>query len=173
MSVLRHSSTINDIVVCTKSNSCVTCSNDGRVIITNVSNYTVTAKLVLNRPIISISLDPFFPRSGRLITGSDKIEIHKRKFTGSYAGDVISVNDGIVSNILWRNNIIIYCSDISVRMYDLSSNVYFGVIHKPVIEVNNKSITFSIMWGTNDNLIVAIGMSIKVMIYYVKLNYFG
>ncbi|KAG8177167.1 hypothetical protein JTE90_021761 [Oedothorax gibbosus] len=164
--LLLHVTTVNQISIEDKGDYLASCSNDGKVAIHGLYATDLNTSVTIERPVRSVALDPNFSRSSsnrRFIIGEDKVVLYERQFLTGYKPVVLYQGEGAIRNIKWKDRFVVWASDKTVRMYDLSSNRTITVIqrdHDP--SLRSDLYRCNLFWKNSSTLLIGWANSVKV-----------
>lgn len=121
--------------------------------------------LTFDEPIFSVAIDPLFGNSGsgkRFIVGDYKVILYEKTFLSRYKTTVLFDGDGQVRNIRWKENLVAWATDTSVRIYDMEEKVVICFI--PEEDYINKSdlMKCCLCWKSSHQLLIGWFKSVKV-----------
>jgi len=161
-----HSVRVNQVSIDHAGEFYASCSNDGRVVVTGLYTDDNTHNFQLDKPVLSIAIDPIYARanSGRrfMVVTEDKLIMYEKTFLSRYKQDVICQGEGSVFNIRWRGRFVAWVTDKGVRVYDVVDETTISLIPKPGNCPPNSQIPWRIGWGDQFKLFVSFGNSVKV-----------
>ncbi|OWR52386.1 vacuolar protein sorting-associated protein 41 homolog [Danaus plexippus] len=126
-----HAIAINKISVDLNGDYIASCSDDGKVVVYGLYSPDNTHNLTLGRVVKSVSLDPYYFKSGsgrRFLTGDNKLTLYEKTFLNRLRSTVLCECEGYVQAIAWHERFVAWASESGVRVYDLSARCSLGLI---------------------------------------------
>ncbi|GIZ02898.1 vacuolar protein sorting-associated protein 41 homolog, partial [Caerostris extrusa] len=165
--LFQHATTVNQISIEDKGDYLASCSNDGKVAVHGLYSTDLNTSLTIERPVRSVALDPNFSKSSanrRFIIGEDKVVLYERQFLTGYKPNIIYQGEGAIRNIKWKDRFVVWASDKTVRVYDISSSRTITVIqrdHDPSLHLSDLY-RCNLYWKDNSTLLIGWANSVKV-----------
>ena len=94
-----------------------------------------THTLELDRPVMSVALDPMYFKSGsgrRFVTGDDRLILHEKVFLSRLKSTTLFEGEGSITNIKWRGRFLTWASSSGVRIMDLSIRRIISIVKKDI-----------------------------------------
>lgn len=114
----------------------------------------------------SIAIDPFFSKpSGkqRIVTASTRITLYEKGFLSRYKPTVLFPDDTPINIIRWRNQLIVWSNQESVRIYDLEEKNIITYIRRDTnCPINSLKYKCNFYWISDEKLLIGWGNSIKL-----------
>lgn len=114
----------------------------------------------------SIAIDPFFSKQSskqRIVTASTKITLYEKGFLNRYKSTVLFSDDTPINIIRWRNQLIVWSNQESVRIYDLEEKNIITYIRRDTnCPINSLKYKCNFYWISDEKLLIGWGNSIKL-----------
>jgi hypothetical protein len=164
-SIAVHSTTVNDLSMDDTADQVASCSDDGRVVITNLfsgeaKTYTYT------RPVKSVSLDPVFTRkgTGQFASGglAGQLMLRTKGWLFSQKDQVLHKGEGPVTAVRWRGNLIAWANSAGVKVYDCKNNERISYIERDDRGTRPDLHRCHLFWERDDLLLMGWERSVKI-----------
>ncbi|RWS26604.1 vacuolar protein sorting-associated protein 41-like protein [Leptotrombidium deliense] len=125
-----------------------------------------------DRPGRSIAIDPYFSRNSnrRFIVGDDRVILYEKGLLFGYKTNILHKGDGPIRNVRWLGRYVAWCSDASVRVFDMEDKVLITVIkrdHDIIPEIYR----CTLCWKEEGLLLIGWGDSMKIcVVKYRKMS---
>lgn len=173
--ILQHTSRIKDLSIEDKGEYLASCS-ENKINIHGIFS-SVYNTVLTEHNVNSIAIDPFFSKpSGkqRFVTASNKITLYEKGFLSRYKSTII-YQDDLKNNIVrWRNQLIVWSNQESVRIYDLEEKQMITCIKRDtndpkksnISNINSLKYKCNFYWLSDNKLLIGWGSSVK----FCKIN---
>ncbi|KAH8852846.1 Vacuolar protein sorting-associated protein 41 like [Schistosoma japonicum] len=159
-----HSATVNAISISDQGYCIASCSEDGLLVIYNLSLSVASEVSNFYYPIKVVALAPDFEKSNNLVIGYNKIYLlSKGVFTKAKQEELAKVN-GLVRTVEWRGEFILWADDKCICVYDTCDHrpITFIQFSSSPNEVTTPLTVCSLCWCTENCFLIGLGQSIRI-----------
>mmetsp|Transcript_7798 Transcript_7798/g.14869 ORF Transcript_7798/g.14869 Transcript_7798/m.14869 type:complete len:939 (+) Transcript_7798:56-2872(+) len=159
-----HSQQINDISLDDAGGNVASCSNDGKVMLTDLwSEPPKQTKCDYYMPVTAVALPGNFSNSQMFATGG-----HNKQFiirTKSWIGNkdnVLHAGEGPIWTVKWRGNLIAWANDLGVKIWDCGCSERIAHIPRAAGSPRADAYRCSLVWGVEDTLLIGWANSVRI-----------
>lgn len=155
-----HTVMVNQVSIDERGDHICSCSDDGKVYINGLYSMENSQSLALNRLVKCVSIDPYYLKSKRFITGDERLMLHEKAFL-SRRSTVLAEAEGQVNNIRWCGRFVAWASSVGLRVYDIEARCSLGLI-KWARTHNPERFRCNLFWKDKHTLLVGWVDSVRV-----------
>lgn len=174
-----HAIDVNQISVDKAGEWLASCANDGKIVIYAVCGSSPDNAQVIttDRPVRSVALDPEYGKSGgyssqAFTTGDRCLTLHERGLLGATKRSIVydgRERDGLIHNIAWYGQYILFANDTGVRLFDRSQKCLITHVNRRHdLTLDSKQFPARLVWFDDRNF--GIGWADRVTICQIKEN---
>eukprot|EP01104_Vermistella_antarctica_P020689 TRINITY_DN896_c0_g1_i3.p1 TRINITY_DN896_c0_g1~~TRINITY_DN896_c0_g1_i3.p1 ORF type:complete len:938 (+),score=181.35 TRINITY_DN896_c0_g1_i3:205-3018(+) len=162
-----HAGPVNEVSIDATGEYIASCSNDGKVVVTNLVANEMNKFEYQKRPVLSCALDPEYSRrdTRRFTCGgrTGQLVLNTKGFMGFGAKNVVlHSGEGPIYAVKWRSNFIAWANDLGVKIFDCRSNQRITYIDRPQGSPRPDMYKCHLCWSSDTRLIIGWADCVKI-----------
>ena len=159
-----HSTTVNEISICSSGDYVASCSTDGKVVVFSLFDGEIK-EFFYHRPVKTVAIEPnYTPKSKeQFVSGgmAGQLILSTKGWRGN-KDVVLHQGEGPIHAIRWEGSLIAWANDTGVKMYDVSTGERITFIGRPEGAPRADLYKCCLVWENPMSLLIAWGNYVQI-----------